>query len=117
MREEKAFYDTVLRNAMLLCESSLQGEDEATSEVYLDGASNILTKPEFSSAERMHELFRTFEEKSRLVKILNECVSGDQAGGRVNVVIGRENVASSMKRRSEERCVGKECRSRWSPYH
>jgi len=47
MREEKAFYDTVLRNAMLLCESSLQGEDEATSEVYLDGASNILTKPSF----------------------------------------------------------------------
>jgi heat-inducible transcriptional repressor len=99
MREEKAFYDTVMRNAMLLCESSLQGEDEATSEVYLDGASNILTKPEFSSAERMRELFRTFEEKSRLVKILNECVSGDQAGGSsVNVVIGRENVASSMKR-------------------
>ena len=98
MREEKAFYDTVLRNAMLLCESSLQGEDEATAEVYLDGASNILTKPEFSSAERMRELFRTFEEKSRLVKILNECVSGDQAGGSVKVLIGRENVASSMKR-------------------
>jgi heat-inducible transcriptional repressor len=98
MREEKALYDTVLRNAMLLCESSLQGEDGGTAEVYLDGASNILTKPEFSSAERMHELFRTFEEKSRLVKILNECVTGDHADGGVNVVIGRENVASSMKR-------------------
>ena len=97
MREEKALYDIVLRNAMLLCESSLQG-DEATAEVYLDGASNILTKPEFSSAERMRELFRTFEEKSRLVKILNGCVSGDPAGGSVNVVIGRENAASSMKR-------------------
>src|SRR5882762_4880624 len=83
MREEKAFYDTVLRHAMLLCESSLQGEDEATSEVYLDGASNILTKPEFSSAERMRELFRTFEEKSRLIKILNECVSGEPADGKV----------------------------------
>src|SRR6266446_7476749 len=93
MREEKALYDIVLRNAMLLCESSLQG-DEATAEVYLDGASNILTKPEFSSAERMRELFRTFEEKSRLVKILNGCVSGDPAGGSVNVVIGRENAAS-----------------------
>jgi heat-inducible transcriptional repressor len=83
---------------MLLCEGSLQGEDEATAEVYLDGASNILTKPEFSSAERMRELFRTFEEKSRLVKILNQCVSDDQPGGNVKVVIGRENVASSMKR-------------------
>src|SRR6266404_5473186 len=52
MREEKALYDTVLRNAMLLCESSLQG-DEATAEVYLDGTSNILSKPEFSGAERI----------------------------------------------------------------
>ena len=68
------------------------------AEVYLDGASNILTKPEFSSAERMRELFRTFEEKSRLIKILNECVSGEPAAGNVKVVIGRENVASSMKR-------------------
>ena len=25
--------------------------------------------------------------------------------------------ALAFGRRSEERCVGKECRSRWSPYH
>ena len=97
MREEKALYDTVLRNAMLLCERSLQDED-ATAEVYLDGASNILTKPEFSGAERIRELFRMFEEKSRLVKILNECISSQPSIGNVRVVIGRENVASSMKR-------------------
>ena len=97
LREEKALYDTVLRNAMLLCERSLQDED-ATAEVYLDGASNILTKPEFSGAERIRELFRMFEEKSRLVKILNECISSQPSIGNVRVVIGRENVASSMKR-------------------
>ncbi|HXJ38712.1 MAG TPA: heat-inducible transcriptional repressor HrcA [Bryobacteraceae bacterium] len=98
MKEEKALYDKLLRNAMLLCERSLQGEDEATAEVYLDGASNILAKPEFASAEGMRELFRTFEAKSRLIKILNECVTGNSTGGSVRVVIGRENVASSMKR-------------------
>src|SRR2546422_11019336 len=27
------------------------------------------------------------------------------------------NAASSLAERSEERRVGKECRSRWSPYH
>ena len=96
LREEKALYDTVLGNAMLLCERSLQDE-EATAEVYLDGASNILTKPEFSGAERIRELFRMFEEKSRLVKILNECISSQPSIGNVRVVIGRENVASSMK--------------------
>ena len=96
LREEKALYDTVLGNAMLLCERSLQDE-EATAEVYLDGASNILTKPEFSGAERIRELFRMFEEKSRLVKILNECISIQPSIGNVRVVIGRENNASSMK--------------------
>src|ERR1051326_3486394 len=96
MREEKVLYDTVLRNAMLLCERSLQDE-ETTAEVYLDGASNILTKPEFSGAERIRELFRMFEEKSRLVKILNECISGQPSIGNVTVVIGRENIVSSMK--------------------
>ena len=27
------------------------------------------------------------------------------------------NIVSKMQSRSEERRVGKECRSRWSPYH
>src|SRR5262245_30893122 len=89
MHKEKALYDTLLRNAILLCERSLQDED-AVAEVYLDGASNILAQPEFASAEGMRELFRTFEEKSRLVKILNECISSQAAPSNVNVVIGRE---------------------------
>ena len=30
---------------------------------------------------------------------------------------GKEYQSSVVRRRSEERRVGKECRSRWSPYH
>ena len=45
----------------------------------------------------MRALFRTFEEKSRLVKIINECVTADQTTGQVKVVIGRENTAPAMK--------------------
>jgi heat-inducible transcriptional repressor len=98
MREEKALYDKLLRNAILLCDRSLEGEEATTGEVYVDGASNILTKPDFTDAERMRELFRTFEEKSRLVKILNECVARDHLfPGDVQVVIGREHAAPSMQ--------------------
>ena len=32
-------------------------------------------------------------------------------------VILTENLYGDIHRRSEERRVGKECRSRWSPYH
>ena len=33
------------------------------------------------------------------------------------VELGFESVGIEMHERSEERRVGKECRSRWSPYH
>lgn len=99
MREEKALYDRLLRNAILLCDMSLEGDDSSAGEVYVDGASNILTKPEFVDLDRMRDLFRTFEEKSRLIKILNECVSREQYASfdDVHVVIGREHPTSSMR--------------------
>jgi heat-inducible transcriptional repressor len=99
MRHEKALYDKLLQNAILLCERSLEGEEAATGQVFIDGASNILMKPDFVDTERMRELFRTFEEKSRLVKILNECMERDSQliGHDVQVVIGRENITPSMQ--------------------
>ena len=98
MRAEKALYDKLLRHAVMLCERSLEGEDAAGGEVYVDGASNILAQPDFTDAARMRDLFRTFEEKSRLVKILNECVArGPAHAGEVRVVIGREHHAPSMQ--------------------
>jgi heat-inducible transcriptional repressor len=99
MSEEKALYDRLLRNAILLCDMSLEGEESTGGDVYVDGASNILTKPDFVDVDRMRELFRTFEEKSRLIKILNECVSREQysLARDVHVVIGREHAISSMQ--------------------
>ncbi len=96
MSEEKALYDRLLRNAILLCDMSLEGEESGAG-VYVDGASNILSKPDFVDVDRMRELFRTFEEKSRLIKILNECVARDHASlSDVHVLIGREHPISSM---------------------
>ena len=59
----------------------------------------MLAKPDFVDIDRMRELFRTFEEKSRLIKILNECVSHDQISlaGDVHVVIGREHPNPSLR--------------------
>jgi heat-inducible transcriptional repressor len=98
MKEEKALYDRLLQNAVLLCERSLEGEESSGGEVYVDGASNILTKPDFDDIERMRDLFRMFEEKSRLIKILNECMhEAHPYSGDVHVVIGREHAADSMR--------------------
>src|SRR5205085_4264478 len=97
MREEKGLYDRLLRNAVLLFERSVEGEEEETGDVYIDGASNILAKPDFSDVERLRELFRTFEAKSRLVKILNECIAREPVFADVHVVIGREHSAPSLR--------------------
>ena len=40
-----------------------------------------------------------------------------QADGTWNDVVVSDGFAEVMPDRSEERRVGKECRSRWSPYH
>src|SRR3989441_3654781 len=54
---------------------------------------------------------------------LTQCPTGPQAptqvngGGQINVTGGRGSFGFSAKQRSEERRVGKECRSRWAPYH
>ena len=45
-----------------------------------------------------------------LVQCVSQFASSDSSG--VVVVVARKSSA-----RSEERRVGKECRSRWSPYH
>ncbi len=97
MGEEKALYDRLLRNAVLLFERGVEGGEDETAEVYIDGASNILAKPDFADVERLKELFRTFEAKSRLVKILNECIAREPVFNDVHVVIGREHSAPQFQ--------------------
>ncbi len=97
MKEEKALYDRLLKNAMLLCNCGLIDEVSGHDvDIYLDGASNLITKPEFSDAERLRSLFRTFEEKGKLVKILNACLNYRPGEG-VKIIIGSEITVPGMK--------------------
>lgn len=92
MTEEKALYDSLLRKVVALGEKAF-ALPEGEASVYLDGASNILTQPGFEDLARMRSLFRTFEEKSRLVRILNACISGDG----IRVFIGHENPEPELR--------------------
>jgi len=73
MKEEKALYDSLLQKVAALGERAF-ALPEGEASVYLDGTSNMLSQPEFDDLERMRALFRTFEEKGRLVRILNACM-------------------------------------------
>lgn len=75
MAEEKAQYDRLLAQALQLGAKALEGEAEAN--VYVAGAAHIADQPEFADIGKMKALFAAFEEKSKLVKILNECMTGE----------------------------------------
>ncbi|HMG35962.1 MAG TPA: heat-inducible transcriptional repressor HrcA [Blastocatellia bacterium] len=94
MTEEKALYDRFLRNAVLLCSKSLKEGDEP--DVFIEGASNILARPDFVDTEKMRALFRMLEQKSKIVKILNECIESSNVEA-VAVRIGREINESDLR--------------------
>ena len=98
MHEEKALFDKLLQTAVILCSQSIEDEGDRLGEVFVDGASNILTKGDFADLERLRELLRTIGEKSRLMQILTECIERDAAAkGDVQVVIGTENRTPSFQ--------------------
>jgi heat-inducible transcriptional repressor len=96
LSEEKALYDRLLQNAIMLCESGLSENAQSEPEVFVEGASNIVTKPEFGDIEKIRELLRVFEEKGRLIKILNECV-GQLVQQPVAIRIGAENTLPTLR--------------------
>lgn len=98
MHEETALFDKMLQTAMILCSQSIEDADDLRGEIYVGGASNILTKRDFADLERLRLLLRTIEEKSRLVQILTECIVQDAAvKGGVQVIIGSENSTASLQ--------------------
>ncbi|MCU1289350.1 MAG: Heat-inducible transcription repressor HrcA [Acidobacteria bacterium] len=98
MHEEKTLFDKLLQTAVILCSESIEDEEDRLGEVYVDGTPNILTKSDFADLERLRELLSTIGEKSRLLQILNECVTRDKsAKGNVQITIGSENSAPSLR--------------------
>ena len=93
MREEKALYDSLLKQVVSVGERAFAEGLQEGGSVYLDGASHMLDKPEFEDLERMRALLQTFEEKGRLVRILTACLCGEG----VRVIIGHENPEPDLR--------------------
>lgn len=87
MKEEKAAFDSLLARAITLGTQFLDSQEEAGTQVFVQGRSNILQQPDFADIEEMRRIFETFEARGKLVKILDEVV--DSEG--LRVVIGSEH--------------------------
>jgi heat-inducible transcriptional repressor len=73
MSEEKAQYDCLMREALELSARTFDPIG-VQSDLIVEGKTNILDAQAFDNVERMKSLFHAFEEKSRLVALLNGCL-------------------------------------------
>jgi heat-inducible transcriptional repressor len=91
MELEKNTYDHLLEQALKLGEKAFSPSEEA--DVFIEGRTNILNEPEFGNISRMRSLFRTFEEKATMVRLLDKCM--EPKG--VQISIGSENTIREIE--------------------
>jgi heat-inducible transcriptional repressor len=91
MRVAKNAYDRLLEQALKLGEKAFSSLDD--TDVFIEGKTNILNEPEFSNVSRMTDLFRRFEEKTTMVKLLDKFL--DPKG--VQIAIGSESQVQEME--------------------
>lgn len=91
MRVAKSDYDLLLEQALKLGQRAFSSIDDA--DVFIEGKTNILNEPDFGNVSRMTDLFRTFEEKAIMVKLLDKFM--DPKG--VQIAIGSESQVQEME--------------------
>jgi heat-inducible transcriptional repressor len=93
MEEEKILADRLLNNVATLF---MWGSSAAESPgcLFVDGTAKMLDHEEFDDIRKIKALLETFEEKAKLVRILNACLNTREAG--VRILIGRENLEGGM---------------------
>ncbi|MDQ7783002.1 MAG: heat-inducible transcriptional repressor HrcA [Desulfomonilaceae bacterium] len=82
---EKARFDAMLANALRMGHTILSQDD--SREIFIEGQTNILNEPEFAEVEKLKAVLLTFEEKSKLLKILDKTLDAEG----IQVFIGAEH--------------------------
>jgi heat-inducible transcriptional repressor len=88
LREIPAYkmrYESVVRNVISLLKIYFL-EEEKENQIFIQGTSKLLEKPELFDMDNLKSLFQRFEEKARLARLLSDVISLD----RVKVLIGSE---------------------------
>jgi heat-inducible transcriptional repressor len=89
--QEKVLFDKLMYRALQLSQKAL--EDEEKGDVYIEGQTNIIQSPEFADLEKMRALLLAFEEKTKIVKLLDKALF---AHG-IQIFIGAENEFNEMR--------------------
>lgn len=90
LREEKAGFMRLLEQTF---RASREVRERESEKVFIGGASQIFDVPEFADIEKMRTLFRAFEDKYKLVKLLDKTAAAEG----IKVFIGSENPFFEMQ--------------------
>jgi heat-inducible transcriptional repressor len=85
--EERVQHDEMFQKTISLGIEAVNDVAPVEHELYLEGATSILNKPEFSDAASLRRTFLALQEKERLVEILESCLSADG----LQILIGSES--------------------------
>jgi heat-inducible transcriptional repressor len=91
MGVEKNVYDRLFKQALKLGEKAFSSTEE--TDVFIEGRTNILNEPEFGNISKMADLFRAFEEKATMVRLLDKFM--EPKG--VQIAIGSESQVQEME--------------------
>jgi heat-inducible transcriptional repressor len=91
IKKEKVLFDKLMFRALQLSQKAL--EDEGGGDLYIEGKTNILQSPEFTDLEKMRTLLQAFEEKTKIVKLLDKALLAQG----MQIFIGAENEFNEMK--------------------
>ncbi|SFM46147.1 heat-inducible transcriptional repressor HrcA [Thermodesulforhabdus norvegica] len=87
LQEEKALFDRIYNRAVTIIKEALQLQAEST-EMYIEGQSKLLDNPEFTDIERLKKILEAFEDKSRILKLLDVTMESTQG---VQIILGPES--------------------------
>ena len=90
MKRDKEDFDTLMSKALEISNQAVQ--DELDGEIYIEGRSNLMQYPEFSQIEILRKLFKAFEEKTILIRLLEKSTN---ASG-IQIFIGSETEINEM---------------------
>jgi heat-inducible transcriptional repressor len=93
MRKEKALFDQLYSRALAMTQQAVQSTLD-NSDVYIEGQTNLLKSPEFAPVERMRQILEAFEDKSRIIRLLDMTL---ETSSEVQITLGPESEHDDLK--------------------
>jgi len=86
MHKEKVLFDELYSRALEMTQKVFQSEFE-NSDIYIEGQINLLNNPEFADVERLRRILEAFEDKSRIIRLLDMTLNASEG---VQIILGTE---------------------------